>query len=174
MPTFQKCPIAVNEMANGLLVEYETHKPLLDARVKIDFVFAFSDKDEGGNPTNNALSKNGVKALGITRKIPLKDRVLGRGDAEIALDGDWWEAATAEAQAALLDHELHHLSLKIDKRGLVRDDIGRPIIVLRKHDYEFGWFNIIAERHGKHSQERIAATRMMDEAGQYFWPEFAK
>ena len=161
-------------MANGILVEYETHKPLLDARVKIDFVFAFSDKDDNGNPTNNALSKNGVKALGIARKIPLKDRVLGRGDAEIALDGDWWEGASAEAQSALLDHELHHLSIKIDKRGLVRDDIGRPIIVLRKHDYEFGWFNIIAERHGKHSQECIYAHAIMDQAGQYYWPYLVK
>ena len=161
-------------MANGLLVEYETHKPLLDARVKIDFVWAFSDKDYDGNPTNDALRKNGVKALGMARKIPLKDRVLGRGDAEITLDGDWWKEVDKNEQAALLDHELHHLSLKIDKRGLVRDDIGRPIIVLRKHDYEFGWFNIIAQRHGKHSQEQIYAASMMDAAGQYYWPNLVK
>ena len=171
MPTFQKCPAAVVEMANGLLVEYETHKPILDARVKIDFVFAFSDKDEGGNPINNALSKNGRKALGITRKIPLKDRVLGRGDAEIALDGDWWEEAPEKQQAALLDHELHHIALKIDKRGVVRDDLGRPLIQLRKHDYEFGWFNVIAERHGQHSLERIFAASMMDNHGQLYWPD---
>ena len=174
MPTFQKCPAAVIEMANGILVEYDTHKPLLDARVKIDLVFAFSDKDDDGNPTNDALKKNGVKALGITRKIPLKDRVLGRGDAEIALDGDWWKEAPKEQQLALLDHELHHLSLKIDKRGLVRDDIGRPIIVLRKHDYEFGFFNVIAQRHGQHSQERIYAARMVEEAGQFYWPDLVK
>src|SRR6185436_8049076 len=109
MPTFQKCPPSVTDMANGLLVEYETHKPLLDARVKIDFVWAFSDKDYDGNPTNDALRKNGVKALGMARKIPLKDRVLGRGDAEITLDGDWWKEVDKNEQAALLDHELHHL-----------------------------------------------------------------
>lgn len=174
MPTFQKCPSYVIDMANGLLVEHETHKPVLDARVKIDFVWAFSDKDDDGNPTNDALKKNGVKALGMARKIPLKDRVLGRGDAEITIDGDWWKEANEKEQAALLDHELHHLSLKIDKRGLVHDDIGRPVIILRKHDFEFGWFNIIAQRHGQYSQERIYAARMMDNAGQFYWPDFVK
>lgn len=174
MPTFQRCPKEVTDMANGLLVEYESHAPLLDAHAKIDLVFAFCDRDDGGNPTNNALTKNGIKALGITRKMPLKDRALGRGDAEIALDGDWWKEASEKEQKALLDHELHHLSVKIDKRGIVRDDLNRPIIQLRKHDYEFGWFKIIAERHGQHSQERIYAAAMMDAAGQYFWPDLVK
>lgn len=174
MPTFQKCPQSVRDLANDILCQFETHKPLLDARVTVDYVFAYSDKDEvTGEPTGNALSKNGCKALGICRKIPLKDRALGRSDAEIALDGDWWEEATEDEQRALLDHELHHLAVKIDKRGLVRDDLGRPVIQMRKHDYEFGWFKVVAARHGKHSQERLQAAQMMCDAGQYFWPDIA-
>lgn len=174
MPTFQRCPLTVNDMANELLCEFETHKPLLDARVTIDFVFAFADIDEQTQqPIGNALSKNGCKALGICRKMPIKDRAMGRADAEIALDGQWWESATREEQRALLDHELHHIALKTDKRGLVRDDLGRPVIQLRKHDYEFGWFATIAARHGRASIERQQASEMMCDAGQYFWPDIA-
>lgn len=171
MSKFQRCPKEVNALAAEILCEFETHQPLLDARVNIDYVFAFADVDETtGQPTGNALSHNGCKALGICRKIALKDRALGRADAEISLDGDWWNEANEKERRALLDHELHHIMVKMDKRGLVRDDLGRPVIVLRKHDYEFGWFKCIAARHEDRSMERMQATQMMSDAGQYFWP----
>lgn len=158
-------------MAEEILAEFDTHKPLVAAKAKIDFVFAFPDYDETtGAPLNDALSKNGCKVLGIARKISLKERALGRGDAEISLDGHWWERASDKEQRALLDHELHHLTPKIDKRGLVTDDLQRPVIVLRKHDFEVGWFHVIAERHGIASQERIQAKALFDEAGQFYWP----
>ena len=174
MPTFSKCDKDVNDLADELLRKYETHAPVLKLEVKIDFVFAFADTNDKGVETNNALSKNGIKALGITRKIPLKDRVLGRGDAEIALDGGWWQKASAEEQAAVLDHELHHIAVKTDKVGNPQfDDIGRPQIQLRRHDFEYGWFKCIAERHGAASIERQQAKSLMDNAGQWFWPDVA-
>lgn len=174
MPTFERCDKSVNELATKLFDEYETHKPLVACGVNVDFVFAYADCDDKGRPLNDALTKGGLKALGIARKLPLKERALGRGDAEVALDGDWWKLATAEQQAALLDHELHHIAVKCDKSGNPQfDDLGRPQIKLRKHDIEFGWFKCIAERHGDASQERIQAKSMMDLSGQYFWPELA-
>lgn len=174
MPTFQKCDKDVADLAQELLKKYDSHKPLVELEVKIDFVFAFADTNDKGIETNNALSKNGIKALGITRKIPLKDRVLGRGDAEIALDGGWWQKASGDEQAALLDHELHHIAVKTDKVGNPQfDDIGRPQIQLRKHDAEIGWFRCIAERHGAASMERQQAKSLMDNLGQWFWPDVA-
>jgi len=161
-------------MARELLFEFETHQPIVQAGVTIDFVFAFADIDEQTQePVGNALSKNGIKALGLCRKIPLKDRAMGRADVEISLDGQWWEEATHAERRALLDHELHHVAIKTDKRGLVRDDLGRPVIQLRKHDYEFGWFKCVAARHGRASIERQQASEMMLDAGQYFWPHIA-
>ena len=171
MSTFVKCQPEVRELANSVLVEFETHKPLLDTRVTIDFVFAHADTDEAGQPVGHAIKHHGHGALGLCRKTSLKDRVMGRADAEIMLDGDWWKAATEEERRALLDHEMHHIAIKIDKRGLVRDDIGRPALQMRKHDYEFGFFKIIAARHGENSLERHFAKVMMAEAGQYFWPD---
>jgi putative metallopeptidase len=174
MPTFQKCPVAINEMANSILCQFDTHQPLLDAHVKIDFVFAYGDRDEQGVLVSNALSKNGCRALGIARKMPLKDRAMGRGDAEIALDHDHWETISEKEQRALLDHELHHLSVKIDKRGIVRDDLNRPVLQLRHHDYEFGWFNVVAERHKGASIERIQAAQILEDSGQFYWPALTK
>lgn len=174
MPTFERCDKSVEALAKELLKKFDSHKPLVALDVKIDFVFAYADVDEKGRILNDALSKGGIKALGITRKIPLKDRALGRGDAEISLDGDWWKTVGEEEQAALLDHELHHIAVKSDKNGNVQyDDLGRPKLNLRKHDVEIGWFKCIAERHGAASQERIQAKRIMDDQGQYYWPGIA-
>lgn len=153
-------------MADRLLSEFEAHATTLAAKVRIDLVFAFPDYDETtGEPINDALTHGGVKALGVTRKTSLKDRAKGLGDAEICLDGEWWKSADEPEQRALLDHELHHL-VATDKR----DNLGRPIIKLRKHDFDFGWFTVIAERHGLHSQECKQASYMMDAVGQYYWP----
>jgi hypothetical protein len=141
--------------------------------VRLDLVFALCDRDEEtGNPINVAITKNGFRCYGLTKCTNLKERVLGRGDAEIVLDGDWWETATAEQQEALLDHEMHHVAVKTDKHGNIqKDDIGRPLVKLRKHDIEVGWFSVIAARNGVHSQERIQAKIIMDNLGQYFFPD---
>jgi len=175
MPTYQRCPTDINDLSLQILCEFESHKPLLDAKVKIDFVFAMGDVNEKtGEIISDAIVKNGVKALGLARKLSLKDRAMGRGDAEVTLDRDHWMKISEDEQRALLDHELHHLSVKSDKRGLVRDDLGRPVIVIRDHDYEFGWFRIIAERHGRASIERQQASVMLSESGQLFWPALTK
>jgi hypothetical protein len=174
MPTFSKCDKSVHQLATELIAKYPDHKPLEAVEIKLDLVFAFADTDEKGRPTNDALTKNGIRALGITRAVPLKDRALGRGDAEIALDGDWWKTASEDEQAALLDHELHHISLKADKSGNIKyDDLSRPLVKLLKHDVEVGWFKIIAARHGAASIERQQAKAIMDSQGQFYWPGIA-
>lgn len=174
MPTYERADKSVERLAKELIEQYETHKPMKVVEPKVDYVFAYGDVDDEGRQLNDALTKNGLKALGITKIIALKERALGRGDVEVALDGDWWKSATDEQQAALLDHELHHICIKCDKAGNVQyDDLGRPKIKLRKHDVEVGWFKVVAERHGAASQERIQAKAIMDFSGQYFWPGIA-
>lgn len=167
MPTFKRADNSVRDMAMELIDQF--HETLKDNSVKIDFVFAYPDFDETtGEPINNALQKNGVRALGIARKLPAKDRAMGRADAEISLDGHWWQNAEEGERKALLDHELHHLVATAD-----RDDMGRPIIKMRKHDYEIGMFHVIAQRHGRASQEVKYAAVMLENSGQYLWPELA-
>ena len=171
MPTYKKAPLSVNKLADAIIEEFETHHPLRDAGVTVDYVYARPTTDENGIATGDAITHHGHKALGLCLKLSLKDRAMGRADAEITLDAEWWELATEEEQKALLDHELHHIAIKLDKRGLVKDDLGRPVIQLRKHDIEIGWFKVVASRHGDNSLERSQARQMMNLAGDYFWPD---
>jgi len=172
MPTFAKADSEVSEIASELLCKFETHLLTLNAKVKIDYVFARGDVDsDSGARLNDAIRKDGRRIFGQARIINLKDRAMGRGDCEIILDADYWDEIDDLQRRALLDHELHHITVKCDKRGVVRDDLGRPKLKLRKHDVEFGWFSIIAARHGAASIERIQSRSIADNYGQYFWPD---
>lgn len=171
MSTYQKAPADVREMAEAILEEFITYKPILEAKVKIDFMFAFAEVGEDGESKGHALKKHGIRALGITRKLGIKDRVMGRGDAEVILDGDWWKDETPARRKALLDHELHHIDVRTDEDGVVlRDDLKRPKLKLRKHDVEVGWFAVVAGRHGSNSLELEQAKAVWDSYGQLFWP----
>lgn len=177
MPYYRKCSKSVAEMAKSILRQYPSHQPLIDAGVTIDFVFAFPDLDEQGNPVNDALTKGGVKALGLAKIIPADRRAKGESDCEVKLDAPHWDSIDVEQQEALLDHELNHFSVVVEGENtdgetvFKKDSNGRPKLRMRKHDREFGWFRIIAERHGANSQERIQAAEIMAVDGQYFWPE---
>lgn len=147
--------------------QYEDNKPL--ENIKIDYLFAYGDRDDVTLAlTSHAIVKNGCVLQGQCRKTSLKERALGHGDAEVMLDGDWWETANPAQQAALLDHELHHIVVT-EKT----DDCERPIIKLREHDFEVGWFRVIAERHGKNSRECAQAAKVMLDHGQAFWPDIS-
>lgn len=165
MPKYEKADSFVNELAVEVIGKW--HKPLEDAGVRIDYLFAFADEKEDGEPAEPALTKDGHRVLGIARKLGPKDRAMGRGDCEILLDGDWWMAALREEQVALLDHELMHFEATADL-----DKQGRPKVKIRPHDVQIGWFNAVAARHQK-SQERIQARGLMDELGQFYWPTIA-
>lgn len=166
MPHYKKCGPEVRDLASEILNQYESHKSLVDQGVKVDFLFAYGDRDPKNDElVGPALTKNGVPVLGICKIVNLKDRTKGLGDAEICIDGDWWDDANIEQQSALLDHELHHIAL-----AHKRDNLGRPKLVLRKHDFEFGWFTIIAARHGNFSMERQQAKQIVEIAGQFYFP----
>jgi hypothetical protein len=174
MPTYQRCEKSVTSMAEEILSEFKTHQPLVDAGVEIDFVFAQPELDEAGEPKEDAVRHHGHKALGLCKKIPAKQRALGRGDAEITLDRHWWaHTASEEMQRALLDHELHHIEVRMAGDKIVRDYLKRPVLTLRKHDWEFGWFDIIAKRHGAASQEFMQAQVLAQSSGQLYWPQLA-
>ena len=173
MSKYERCDQSVQDLANAILCKYDDHKPILDAKVRIDYLFAFPEKDDDGNYVGDAIRHHGVKALGLTRKIPTKERAAGLGDAEVLLDGEWWadETTTDEQRAALLDHELHHLEVVKDEDGLVcLDNNDRPRLKLRMHSFEVGWFKEIAERHGAASQECIQAKMLWESSGQAYFP----
>jgi hypothetical protein len=79
----------------------------------------------------------------------LKDRVQGKGDVTIEIDGESWKDRTEPQQRAILDHELYHLMVKRKNGEVVTDDIGRPKFELRPHNLVVGGFAEIVARHGE-------------------------
>ena len=163
--TYEKAPAAVAKVGERVLKEY--HSDLHKIGITIDYVFA---NNEGTAP---AVSHGGYPALAVCRILGLKDRALGRSDAEITIDQSAWDGMSDEEQVALLDHEITHLSLVRDAKSdeIKFDDMSRPRLKIKKHDWHVGWFEAVARRHGKNSPEVYQAKLMWDRAGNAFWPE---
>jgi hypothetical protein len=172
MAKIEKAPKAIKDFALAILAQYETYKPVLDAKVNIEFLFAHGERDpETDAIVSDAITLRGFRALGTCRKTNSEERAAGRGDAVVMLDADWWEEADEAAQRALLDHQLFHIDVCHDEDGIViKDKGGRPRLRMRKHDVELGFFKLVAERNGVHSQECKLAKIIMDHSGQAYWP----
>jgi hypothetical protein len=156
---------ATNDLCRKLI--YLCHADLDSTAAKVDVVMAYRAPDS----EEPAMVERGHRILGKASITKLKDRVKGMGDAEILLDGDMWEELLEKQKAALLDHELYHLEVKRDKTGeFVFDDLNRPLLKIREHDREFGWFDVIAQRHRGESTEIHQLQRLFAEAGQIYLP----
>jgi hypothetical protein len=151
----------------------EHHPGLRDAEVTIDVLLAHGPRDGDGDLVGPAIKVRGHRAVGLAKVMSLKDRVAGRADAEIVLDGDEIDEWSEPQLAAIIDHELTHLELKVDDDGAVkRDDTDRPQLRIREHDHEFGWFDEVALRHGKQSYEVRQAEQLLtrDDLRQLYLP----
>ncbi len=141
------------------------HDRLVVAGVTIDLLEARSELDEEGEPNAPALTHGGYPALAIARVVSHRDRVKGCADASIEMDGHWWEEASVQERKALVDHELCHLEVvyeDIEQEIPQRDPGGRPKLRIRKHDRQYGWFDEIAERWGRASQEHQQARQLVE------------
>lgn len=166
MTTYQPAPETIIQQAKRIIEKY--HVRLIDAGVRIDYLMAHASVDEKtGEPVGPAIRGGGVPAWGYCRIINLRDRAKGMGDVEIALDGDHWNNIDQEQQDAIIDHELTHIKIADGKV----DDLGRPKIRMRDHDYDVGWFVEVAARHGAHSIEVKQAREIKDESPILFQPE---
>jgi len=165
--TYSNATQEIAPIAEPLIAKF--HQDLVDANVTIDFIFATAGINEDtGEQTGPAIVHNGYRALGLTKIMSLKDRTMGRADAEILLDGDVWVGMSADQCNALLDHELEHIEVKRDKVGaIVTDDLNRPKLTLKKHDFQAGWFHSIAERWQVSSQEIMQLMGLMRESDIY-------
>ncbi len=104
---------------------------------------------------------DGRVTLGQCRKATDLDRELMVYDVVILLSRTFWtnEAVSGAQRKALLDHELCHAEVRLNKYGEpVEDERGRKVYRIRKHDIEE--FSEIVERHGcyKHDLEEFASA----------------
>jgi hypothetical protein len=171
MPVYAEAPNEVRLIVEEMVEKY--HQPLREHQVKIDLLFATAKADEFGEVSGAPVKLNGYPCAAIAKAISYKLRVQGHGDCEIIIDGDKWPEYSEEETRALIDHELEHFELKFDKDGyLVRDDLDRPKIKIRKHDHQFGWFNSVARRHGKASLEVKQAESFITGPLRQLWLPF--
>ncbi len=165
MPTtYSECPLDVPVKAQVLMKKF--HLDLIEAGVTIKFLFA-------RNPDQPAVMHGGYPAFATVKINSLKDRVAGLDDATILIDESCWNDATEEERESVLDHELQHLACKRNKVGaLTYDDADRPRLVIRKHDWHGGGFNVIAKRHGEAAIE-VQAILEVQRAWKQLELEFA-
>ncbi len=151
------------DVLNKVLKVMETHHPdLLAEKLVVDCVYAV-------DPDGAAITLHGYPCAATIKKIGYKQRVLGRGDAELTIDKAHWDDLTALQQEGLLDHELTHLELVRDLRTgkLKRDRAERPRLAMRLHDWEIGGFVDTAKRYLAAAPEVLTARQFKQKFGQY-------
>jgi len=114
------------------------HDELRDARIALAWC------------TSWRADPDGRQTLGRCKKATALDRELMAWDFVILLQQEFWQSefVTDDQRDALLDHELCHATVKEDpfSGDPLRDDRGRIVYRLRKHDLEE--FAAIASRYG--------------------------
>jgi hypothetical protein len=164
MTSYKRCDAKMCERVRKIVEKF--HEPLLEAGVTFSLLFAHAEQDETGVPLGPALRHGGYLAYAVASITKLRDRAQGIADAQIVFDGDRWPNIERKVQDALIDHELQHFEVKEDNT----DACGRPRLRLRKHDFQFGWFTSIAERHGVAAIETLQMKQMVESTGQLFFP----
>ncbi len=160
--SFTECPLEIRDQANSIIAKY--HPDLLKFDVTIAYTFANSSTDAP------ALSHGGHPAAALCRINNEQARMEGLTDCSISICESTWDDLDDDERNALLDHELHHISVVFDKEGGVKmDGCGRPKIKLRKHDIVVGGFHVIVKRHGIAALE---AQHVRDAARKFKQAEF--
>lgn len=142
----------------------EHHEDLEGVTVSALFVF-------DTEATECVLKHGGYPAQAVIRITPIRDRALGVADAVIVVDRSNWMLLGAAQKDALVDHELTHLERVVDEEtGAIKTDaVDRPKIAIRKHDHQFGWFDVIAQRHGDASPEVRQAKQLIQQTQQLYF-----
>ncbi len=159
--TFERAPKAIEALVQKAMELYQP--ALLKERVTIDAIIVRKTKGtEDETEDVHALKRSGYPIdakIGVTS---LQDRARGIADAKLMIDGFEWNKATDRQRLALIDHELEHLVLvehepteKDPAIYFLKDDLGRPKLKVRPHDWELAGFQTVAIRHAEHSHEAM-------------------
>lgn len=150
----------------GVLMEHH-HDTLHDHELQIAIVGV---KETGDG---YALSKDSLRVLAQVRKQNDLQRLLTGFDAVIEIDVVAYGKMDPCVRAALLDHELCHLAVVLDRYGnLKQNDDGRPKLAMVPHDAQIGVFQQCMRRHKYNAIETIV-MRAVIQCGHQQLFEFA-
>jgi hypothetical protein len=153
MPTtYAKDDGPITKVVARVVKQY--HRDLEAAGVTVEILIAANDEGP-------AVTAHGWPAQALAKINNLQNRAAGNADCRIVVADDCWKAKSPEEKEALIDHECHHFELVKDKYGGVRtDDLGRPKLRIRRHDWELGGFDVIARRRGSLAPEVQVAAKI--------------
>ncbi len=145
-------------------------EPTIAMSVAVESFLVYGPRNKDGDQTGPAISIQGRDAYACIRISKLEERVAGRGDAIMWIDGDNVRQWEEETLVAIIDHELTHLELATDPKTeqIQLDDSGRVKLKMRQHDFQVGWFDEVAERHAAASIEVQQATALANVRQMYF------
>lgn len=142
-----------------------------------------SDIDDESGEERPSLKLHGYPCAAVVKVTSLKQRALGQADVLITIDAATWDRLSIDECEAVIDHELEHVGVLADQKGghwltmemlnhpelparPKSDDLGRPRLKLRLHDWQLGGFAIVAKRHGQCALEVQEIRAAFDVHGQ--------
>ena len=153
----------IHQMAYDVMEKY--HPELHDAEVKVTvFMVTAVDKFGASMMAADAITVRGIPALAVVKKATTKEMKLGSGDFIMEIDSWKWNNELEEAERiSLMDHEITHINLKYDnKSGLpLATLMGRPELLMRKHDVEVGVFLEVISRHKRKAVDYQAVYSLL-------------
>lgn len=163
--TYEIVTDATYRLINRVLIEH--HDDLHAAGVTIQATMATRIDKESGE-IEQALRMRNYPIAAKIQITSYQDRVRGIPDVKLTIDEFQWRQLPESRREALIDHELTHVMVAYDADGQVkRDDLKRPKLKSRAHDFELGWFTEVAERHGEAAIEVREIQRFHETWGQF-------
>lgn len=151
MATYQPADSRIQHAAAELRKQYHQH--LDDAGVTVCYLMAFAPVGKDGEIKGPALKLHGYLCAAIVKVNSLLLRAQGMMDCTIQIDGDEWADRPDEEKLAILDHELEHIQVTAKRKTnqgawiYETDDLDRPLVHLKNHDFHGGGFKSIMHRH---------------------------
>ncbi len=138
------------------------HESLKNNEVTIGLLKAERKKRKDNTWTDGpVLAVRGHSCAATIKVTNIKHRALGVPDAIITINWEWWGQHDNKLRLAVLDHELTHIEVDVDGEGIgKRDDLDRPKLLTRYHDWELGGFLGVVQRHGLNAVEAIGIKQV--------------
>lgn len=138
---YEKCDEDAPQSKAIAAMMHKYHVDLEKAGVTVECLLAT-------NPDGSPVKHHGWPCYAKIKIMSLEQRVAGSADARMVIDLDRWSDLHENQRNALVDHELEHLELVLDKlKKPKRDDIDRPKLRIKPHDYELTGFDSVIRRH---------------------------
>jgi hypothetical protein len=147
----------------------QDHGQLADEKVRVAVLMLTPELNADKKPLPPAIKYAGYPVAACIGVPPAWARVLAECDAVLEIDAHRWEELTDLHHRALIDHELQHLDIAVDKHGNTRRHFdGRPVLRTRPDDWVLSGFRAVVERHGPAALEVRAIGELYESCQELF------